>query len=97
MAYGINISKIQMENLSIENVRQFLQGFCISHFPVTLHKQWLLVSVDVKDDCMLGNIILALEVWLSALTTTTSVTITPDFPICNNFHADIFMLFSLLI
>lgn len=54
--------------------------------------------VAVKAGCMLGSIMLVLDLRLSALTTTTSVTTFSDFSIClNGLQADIFMLSSLLI
>ena len=54
--------------------------------------------VAVKADCMLGNTMLVLDLRLSALTTSSSVTIFPDFSIClNGLQADIIMPPSLLI
>lgn len=94
MADGINISKIQMENQPIQKIKQFCKDFVFLTF-LLCYVSNDSVSGDVEDDCMLGNIILALKVLLRALTTTT---IFPGFSNCmSSLQADIIMLLSLAI
>lgn len=94
MADGKNISKIQMENQPIQKIKQFCKDFVFLTF-LLCYASNDSVSGDVKDDCMLGNIILALKVLLRALTTAT---IFPGFSNCmSSLQADIIMLLSLAI
>lgn len=37
MADGTNLSKIQMDNQSMQGCKTIFQGFCNSHFPVSSH------------------------------------------------------------